>query len=212
MTSVQTTRAHVKSWVWGQYKFFGLPQTPDSSDVGVCNVPKRSCVRGMVLREGVEALTGVYREIFKMFGNVTQKGLIGPWPLPFLSASLRPFSFSRQGFSVSSGCPGTHLVGQAGLHQPASAFHVLALKACATTARPCSLSLGVSSFRTSYASAMTRCLTIGPNETNLDQKGQEYIRMDYTGTFKLRGEKKHCSLPTLFKSLRPGFAVSSGYP
>ena len=38
----------------------------------------------------------------------------------------------------SSGCPGTHFVEQAGLevrNPPASASHVLGLKACATTAR-----------------------------------------------------------------------------
>jgi hypothetical protein len=36
--------------------------------------------------------------------------------------------FSRQGFSFSPGCPGTHSVDQAGL-----ASQVLGLKACATT-------------------------------------------------------------------------------
>jgi hypothetical protein len=46
------------------------------------------------------------------------------------------FGFSRQGFSVYPGCPGTHFVDQAGLelrNPPASACRVLGLKACATT-------------------------------------------------------------------------------
>jgi hypothetical protein len=45
------------------------------------------------------------------------------------------FLFSRQGFSCSPGCPGTHFVDQAGLelrNLPASASQVLGLKACAT--------------------------------------------------------------------------------
>ena len=44
--------------------------------------------------------------------------------------------FSRQGFSVGPGCPGTHSVDQAGIelrNPPASASQVLGLKACATT-------------------------------------------------------------------------------
>jgi hypothetical protein len=44
--------------------------------------------------------------------------------------------FSRQGFSVLPGSPGTHSVDQAGLeliNPPASASQVLGLKACATT-------------------------------------------------------------------------------
>jgi hypothetical protein len=44
--------------------------------------------------------------------------------------------------SVSSLCPGTHSVDQAGLelrNPPASASQVLGLKACTTTARLCSL-------------------------------------------------------------------------
>jgi hypothetical protein len=43
--------------------------------------------------------------------------------------------FSRQGFSVWPGCPGTHSVDQAGLKLrdlPASASQVLGLKACTT--------------------------------------------------------------------------------
>jgi hypothetical protein len=46
------------------------------------------------------------------------------------------FVFSRQGFSVSPGCPGTHSVDQADLELrslPASASQVLGLKLCATT-------------------------------------------------------------------------------
>jgi hypothetical protein len=49
--------------------------------------------------------------------------------------TLNLFGFSRQGFSVSPGCPGTHFVDQAGLelrNPPASASRVLGLKACAT--------------------------------------------------------------------------------
>jgi hypothetical protein len=46
------------------------------------------------------------------------------------------FVFSRQGFSYSSGCSGTHFVDQAGLelrNPPASASQALGLKAWATT-------------------------------------------------------------------------------
>jgi hypothetical protein len=46
------------------------------------------------------------------------------------------FGFSRQGFSVYPGCPGTHFVYQAGLklrNLPASASQMLGLKVCATT-------------------------------------------------------------------------------
>jgi hypothetical protein len=46
--------------------------------------------------------------------------------------------FSRQGFFNNPGCPGTHLVDQAGLelrNPPASASQVLGLKVCATTAQ-----------------------------------------------------------------------------
>jgi hypothetical protein len=49
------------------------------------------------------------------------------------------YFISRQGLSVSSGCPGTHFVDQAGLelrNPPASASRVLGLKACATTFGP----------------------------------------------------------------------------
>jgi hypothetical protein len=48
------------------------------------------------------------------------------------------FWFFETGFFLySSGCPGTHFVDQAGLelrNPPASAFQVLGLKACTTTA------------------------------------------------------------------------------
>jgi hypothetical protein len=46
------------------------------------------------------------------------------------------FWFFKTGFFYSPGCPGTHLVDQAGLelrNPPASAYRVLGLKACATT-------------------------------------------------------------------------------
>jgi hypothetical protein len=49
------------------------------------------------------------------------------------------FCFSRQGFFLCPGSPGTHFVDQAGLelrNPPASASRVLGLKACATTTRP----------------------------------------------------------------------------
>ena len=55
-------------------------------------------------------------------------------PLSHLSSPF--FGFSRQGFSGSPGCLGTHSVDQAGLqlgNLPASASQVLGLKEWATT-------------------------------------------------------------------------------
>jgi hypothetical protein len=49
------------------------------------------------------------------------------------------FVFRDRVSLCSPGCPGTHSVDQAGLelrNPPASAFQVLGLKACATTAQP----------------------------------------------------------------------------
>jgi hypothetical protein len=58
--------------------------------------------------------------------------------LVFFFFCLFVFVFSRQGFSDSLGCPGTHFVDQAGLelrNPPVSASQVLGLKACTTTAQ-----------------------------------------------------------------------------
>jgi hypothetical protein len=59
----------------------------------------------------------------------------------------------------SPGCPGTHFVDQAGLelrNPPASAFRVLGLKACATTARH----LFIFKFKKNYIYLCIVCLSL----------------------------------------------------